>query len=58
MFLAFHLSDIITIPFGYMLEWMYNLTSSYGLALILFAVLVQLILTPITVKSKKSMMKM
>ena len=58
MFLAFHLSDIITIPFGYMLEWMYNLTSSYGLALILFAVLVQLILTPVTVKSKKSMMKM
>lgn len=58
MFLAFHLSDIITVPFGYMLEWMYNLTNSYGLALILFAVMVQLILTPATVKSKKSMMKM
>ena len=53
MFLAFHLSDIITIPFGYMLEWMYNLTSSYGLALILFAVMVQLILTPIPSRARK-----
>ncbi len=58
MFLAFKLSDLITIPFGYMMEWMYNLTHSYGLALILFAILVQVILTPITAKSKKSMMKM
>lgn len=58
MFLAFKLSDLITIPFGYMLEWMYNLTNSYGLALILFAILVQVVLTPITAKSKKSMMKM
>ncbi len=58
MFLAFQLSNLITIPFGYMLEWMYNLTNSYGLALILFAILVQVVLTPITAKSKKSMMKM
>ncbi len=58
MFLAFKLSDLITIPFGYMLEWMYNLTNSYGLALILFAILVQVVMTPITAKSKKSMMKM
>ena len=58
MFLAFKLSNLITIPFGYMMEWMYSLTGSYGMALILFALLVQLILLPITAKSKKSMMKM
>lgn len=58
MLLAFHISDIITVPFGYLLDWLYQLTNSYGLALIIFAVLVKLILTPITAKSKKSTMKM
>ncbi len=50
--------DIIRIPFGYALEWLYLLTKSYGLALILFALVVKLILLPMSVKSKKSMMKM
>ena len=58
MFLAFKLSDIITVPFGYLLDWLYQLTTNYGVALILFAVLVKLILHPIQAKSKKSMMKM
>ncbi len=58
MFLAFQLSDIITVPFGYLLGWLYRFTSSYGLALILFAILVKVIMMPITAKSKKSMMKM
>ena len=58
MFLAFKLSDIITIPFGYLLDWLYQFTSNYGVALILFAVIVQLVLLPVTAKSKKSMMKM
>ena len=58
MFLAFRLSDIITVPFGYLLDWLYVFTHNYGFALILFSVLVQLVLLPITAKSKKSMMKM
>lgn len=58
MLLAFKISDIITIPFGYLLEWLYRLTGSYGMALILFAIAVQLVLLPVTAKSKKSMMKM
>ena len=58
MFLAFKLSDIITVSFGYLLSWMYNLTGNYGIALILFSIIVQLVLLPITAKSKKSMMKM
>ena len=51
-------ADIIRVPFGYVLEWLYLLTDNYGLALILFAVAIKLILLPISAKSKKSMMKM
>ena len=58
MFLAFHLSDIITVPFGYLLDWLYLFTRNYGAALILFSILVQVVLLPITAKSKRSMMKM
>lgn len=58
MILAFKISDIITVPFGYLLDWLYRFTNSYGLALILFAILVKLILMPISAKSKKSTMKM
>ena len=58
MFLAFNISDIITVPFGYLLSWLYQFTTNYGVALILFAIIVRLVLLPITAKSKKSMMKM
>ena len=49
---------IITVPFGWLLKFLYDLTGSYGLAILIFAAIVQLILLPITAKSKKSMMKM
>ena len=58
MFLAFKFSDLITVPFGWLLGQLYDLTSNYGVAMILFALIVQLVLTPINAKSKKSMMKM
>ena len=58
MILAFQLSDLITVPFGYLLSWLYQLTSNYGVALIIFAVLVKVILYPITAKGKKESMKM
>ena len=58
MFLAFKLSDIITVPFGYLLSILYHSTKNYGVAMILFALVVQLVLLPIKAKSKKSMMKM
>ena len=58
MFLAFQMSDIITVPFGWLLGVLYDLTSNYGVAMILFALIVQAVLTPINAKSKKSMMKM
>ncbi len=50
--------EIITVPFGWLLNFLYQLTDSYGLSLILFAILVQAVMLPITAKSKKSMMKM
>ena len=58
MFLAFKLSDLITIPFGWLLGQLYDMTGNYGIAMILFAVAVQMALLPITIKSKKSTMKM
>ena len=58
MFLAFQLRDLITVPFGWLLGFLYDLTSNYGFAMIIFAFLVQAILLPINAKSKKSMMKM
>ncbi len=58
VFLAFSLTDLVTVPFGWLLSQIYNLVGNYGLAISIFAVLVQLVLLPITAKSKKSMMKM
>ena len=48
---------IILRPFAWLLLFFYNLFSSYGLALILFAVVIKLILFPVTLKSKKSMIQ-
>ena len=50
--------DIIRIPFGWLLAQLYDFTSNYGLALIIFAVALKVIMLPMTAKSKKSMMKM
>ena len=58
MILAFQLSDIVTVPFGWLLGQLYNLTTNYGVAMILFAIIVQSVLLPIRAKSKNSMMKM
>ena len=52
------MDKIITVPFGYLLDYLYQFTSNYGVSLILFSILVQLVLLPISAKSKKSMMKM
>lgn len=57
MFL-FSLADIVQVPFGYLMGWLYQFTNNYGIALILFSIIVQLVMLPMTAKSKKSMMKM
>ena len=43
MILAFKLSNLVTIPFGWLLGQLYQMTSNYGIAMIIFGVLVQLI---------------
>ena len=58
MFLAFSLTDIVTVPFGALLGWLYQFTQNYGVALILFAIVVKTVLFPLTAKGKKSSMKM
>ena len=58
MILAFSLMDIIRVPFGYILEYLYNWTSNYGVALILFSLIVKLLLLYPSAKGKKNMMKM
>ena len=49
--------EIITWPFAKLMVWLYGLTGNYGLSLILFALVVNLVLTPFMAKSKKSMMR-
>ena len=58
MLLAFQLSDLIRVPFGYLLDFLYRFCNNYGLALILFTILVKIILFPMQAKAKRSMMKM
>lgn len=47
----------ITKPFAWLMVKFYELTGNYGIAIILFALLVNLILMPFMAKSKKSMMR-
>ena len=47
----------ITKPFAWLFVWLYNLTGNYGAAILLFALAVNLILTPFMAKSKKGMMR-
>ena len=48
----------ILTPFTWLLQLFYDLTGSYGFALIFFAVVVKLILFPFSLKGKKSMIQM
>ena len=48
----------ICMPFAWLTRIFYNLTGSYGIALILFTLLVKLVLLPFQLKSKKSMLRM
>ncbi len=43
--------------FGYILNWLYGLVSNYGIAIIIFSILLRVILIPITIKQQKSMKK-
>lgn len=49
--------DIITKPLGWILNLCNTLVGNYGLAIIIFTILIKLILLPLTVKQQRSMMK-
>ena len=52
------MGKLITLPFAALLRWMYSITGSYGVAIILFSLILKLILLPFQMKSKRSMVRM
>ena len=52
------IGNLICIPFAWLVRMFYNMTQSYGIAIILFTVVIKLIMLPFQMKSKRSMMRM
>ena len=50
--------EIILTPFAWLLKFFYSFCGSYGLALILFALVVKVVLFPLSLKGKRSMIQM
>ncbi len=50
--------NAIAKPFGALMLWIYNFVGNYGVAVILFALVVKVIMLPFQLKSTKSMMRM
>ncbi len=48
------MEKIIAVPFGYIMDFLYRITNSYGLALIVFALIVQAVMLPISIKNKRN----
>ena len=43
--------------FGYLLNWLYNFFNNYGIAIIVFSIILRIILIPITIKQQQSLKK-
>lgn len=43
--------------FGYILNFLYNIVNNYGLAIILFTVIIKLVMLPLSIKQQKTMKK-
>lgn len=52
------MTTIITMPFAFIMRIFYMITGSYGVSLLLFALVVKLVMLPFQLKSKKSMVRM
>lgn len=50
--------DIIAIPLGWIMRYLYNLVGNYGVTLILFTLVTKILLLPLSVKQKKSTIRM
>ena len=49
--------EAISKPFGWLMMRLYEFTNNYGIAIILFAIIVRLIMLPFQMKSKRGMMR-
>ena len=43
--------------FGYLLNFLYNLLNNYGLAIIIFSIIIKILLLLLTIKQQKTMKK-
>ena len=49
--------DILYIPMGYIIRFAYSLTNNYMLAIMLFALVMEILLLPIAIKQQKNQVK-
>jgi len=49
--------SIFAVPFGYVMRYIYQFVGSYGVSIILFSLLAKLLMMPVSLKQKRSMMK-
>lgn len=49
--------DFFANIFGYLLSFLYNLVNNYGIAIILFTVIIKLLLLPLSIKQQRTMKK-
>ena len=49
--------DFFANIFGYVLNWIYLLVKNYGLAIIIFSVLVKIVMLPLSIKQQKTLKK-
>ena len=52
------LFDIISVPLGWIMRSIYNLVGNYGVSLILFTLVTKILMFPLAIKQKKSMIRM
>ncbi len=46
--------DFISVPFGYVVRFCYSFTHNYAIALLIFAILIKLLLLPLSIKQQKN----
>ena len=52
------MTDLIALPFGWIMRYLYEMVGNYGVTLILFTLTTKIVLMPLTVKQKKSTIRM
>ncbi len=50
--------DILGTPLGWIMKWLYELTTNYGLSIVLFTLITKVLLFPLAIKQQKGMVKM